>query len=61
MEPGSGDIDFAAAFRALRDVGFKGFMAYECGIQGDTNDERAKTLEKSLKFVRGCIAKAEKP
>jgi sugar phosphate isomerase/epimerase len=33
---GTGDIDFVAGFRALRDIGFTGYMAFECGISGGT-------------------------
>jgi sugar phosphate isomerase/epimerase len=35
LQPGAGHTDFAAAFGALRDVGFDGVMALECGIRGD--------------------------
>jgi len=31
-EPGTGDIDFAAAFKVLKKVGFGGYMAFECGL-----------------------------
>jgi sugar phosphate isomerase/epimerase len=60
LEPGTGDIDFVAAFRALHEVGFTGYMAYECGITGSTPDEKATNLAKSLTFVRTCIAEAQK-
>jgi sugar phosphate isomerase/epimerase len=58
MEPGTGDIDFVAAFRALKDIGFTGYMAYECGVTGDTAQEKAANLAKSLQFVRDCIGRA---
>jgi sugar phosphate isomerase/epimerase len=61
QEPGTGDIDFEAAFRALHEVGFTGYMAYECGITGATSDEKAANLAKSLDFMRGCIERAKKP
>jgi sugar phosphate isomerase/epimerase len=59
QEPGTGDIDFDAAFRALHEVGFTGYMAYECGITGATPDEKAANMAKSLDFVRGCIERAK--
>ncbi len=58
MEPGTGDIDFIAAFKALVDTGFSGFMAHECAISGDTPSEKAAALAKSLDFVRDCIRHA---
>ncbi len=33
--PGTGHTDFAAAFGALRDIGFDGYMAMECAVRGD--------------------------
>lgn len=60
MEPGTGDIDFVASFKALSEVGYKGYMAYECGITGNTPKQRADNLAKSLDYLRGCIAKATK-
>jgi sugar phosphate isomerase/epimerase len=60
MEPGTGDIDFVAGFKALKEAGFKGYMAYECGISGDNDEQRRKNLAKSLDYMRDCIAKAKK-
>ncbi|NLA59283.1 MAG: sugar phosphate isomerase/epimerase [Firmicutes bacterium] len=56
LEPGTGDIDFVAAFRALADVGFSGYMAFECGVSGE---DKASSLAKSLTFVRSAIAEAQ--
>ena len=58
MEPGTGDIDYVPAFKALKKVGFKGYMAYECGISGATPEEKKKNLAKSIAFVKKCIARA---
>lgn len=58
MEPGTGDIDFVAAFKALKEASFKGYMAYECGITGNTPDEKAANLAKSVQYMRDCINKA---
>ncbi|HOZ47265.1 MAG TPA: sugar phosphate isomerase/epimerase family protein [Candidatus Hydrogenedentes bacterium] len=33
-QPGTGHTDFGAVFRALRDVGFRDYMALECGLRG---------------------------
>ncbi len=55
FEPGTGDIDFVASFKVLKENGFRGFMAYECGVSGETEDEKAANLAKSLEYVRACI------
>ena len=44
MEPGTGDIDFVAAFKTLKEIGFAGYMAYECGITGNSAKEKACLL-----------------
>jgi sugar phosphate isomerase/epimerase len=38
LQPGAGHTDFGGAFAALREVGFDGYMAMECGIRGDTRE-----------------------
>jgi sugar phosphate isomerase/epimerase len=38
LQPGAGHTDFAGAFGALRDTGFDGYMAMECGIRGDAEE-----------------------
>ena len=58
MEPGTGDIDFVASFRVLKANGFDGFMAYECGISGESDEAKAANLAKSLDYVRSCIDRA---
>ena len=55
LEPGTGDIDFVASFKVLLDLGFSGYMAFECGISGADKDA---SLKKSLAYVRDGIAKA---
>jgi len=57
MEPGTGDIDYVAGMRALLDIGFSDFMAYECGITGP---DQAASLAKSLNYLRDCIASARR-
>lgn len=58
LEPGTGDIDFVASFKVLKANGYDGFMAYECGISGDSPAEKATNLASSLEYVRECIDKA---
>ncbi len=58
MEPGTGDIDFVASFKVLKETGFDGFMAYECGVSGDDEKQKEANLKKSLDYVRECIREA---
>jgi sugar phosphate isomerase/epimerase len=51
LQPGTGDIDWKEGLQALKDIGFKAYLAFECGIQG----ERREALRQSVKFVRQTI------
>ena len=45
--PGQGATDFKAAFAALDEIGYTGWMAFECGEPGD-NRQRAESYLKEL-------------
>ena len=45
--PGQGTTDFPAAFAALREVGYDGWLSFECGDPGQ-NQARAKTYFEEL-------------
>ena len=47
--PGTGHVDFAGALAALRDIGFDGYMALECGLRGDAS----KVLPEVARYLRG--------
>ncbi len=51
-EPGSGDIDFRAIMAALKEIGFTGYMAFECGLTAPA----AEALPRSAAFLKRCIA-----
>jgi len=53
QEPGSGSIDFRAGFAALKDIGFSGYMAYECGFCDYPNHEGR--LRRSVAYLRSCL------
>ncbi len=53
QEPGSGSIDFKAGFAALKEIGFAGYMAYECGFCDYPNHE--PRLRRSVKYLQGCM------
>ena len=48
-EPGSGHTDFAAGFKALKEIKFRGYMAFECRIGG--RDPMA-TLRRSVEYLK---------
>jgi sugar phosphate isomerase/epimerase len=50
-EPGSGDINFGAAFTALREAGFTGWMAFECGLTGPADD----VLPRSVSHLKALL------
>lgn len=50
-EPGSGELDFVRNFRALKKVGFTGYMAFECGLTGPADE----ALPRSVRFLRECL------
>ena len=49
QQPGTGSIDFRAGFRALKKIGYKGYMALECGVVGDDRDAALKACAQYLK------------
>lgn len=51
-EPGSGSIDFRSIFAALKDVGFTGYMALECGLTGPGDE----VLPRSVAYLRESMS-----
>jgi sugar phosphate isomerase/epimerase len=51
-EPGSGSLDFVRNFRALKKIGFEGYMAFECGLTGPAEE----ALPRSVRFLRECLS-----
>ena len=49
--PGTGHTDFKSGFNALKKVGYKNFMALECGVQGDPREE----LPKCSRFLKNLM------
>jgi sugar phosphate isomerase/epimerase len=48
QQPGTGDIDWQAGLQALRDIGYDGYLSFECGLQGDAKE----ALRSSVRFLR---------
>jgi sugar phosphate isomerase/epimerase len=51
-QPGVGHVDFPAAFRALRQIGFDAFMAIECRLAGAPE----QALPEAARYLRGALA-----
>ena len=54
--PGQGRTDFGAALAALREIGYSGWMAFECGAPGDNLPDAPaylRDLPASLAHLRG--------
>ena len=51
-QPGTGSTDFSAALSALKDIGFTGAMALECGLTGTPE----VVLPESIRFLKACGA-----
>ena len=44
-QPGVGHLDWASLMAALRDIGFDGWLAMECGIRGEPREALPKVAE----------------
>lgn len=49
--PGTGETDFKRGFEALKSIGYDGFMALECGVEGDPYLE----LSKAVEYLKSCM------
>jgi len=49
--PGYGNIDFKAVFAALKEIGYEGYMALECAIPGNPEEE----LPRCAEYLRKCM------
>ena len=56
VQPGVGDIDWQAGIQALADIGFEGYLTYECRVAG----EPKAALAQSVAFLRRTISAARR-
>ncbi len=56
LEPGTGDINFVESFKVLNEIGFSGYLAFECIV---ANPDRDAALKTSLAHVRDCCRKSQ--
>lgn len=55
LQPGIGHTDFQPAFRALKQIGFQGYLALECGIRGEPTTALAETS----RYLRSVLSASE--
>lgn len=55
FQPGVGHMDFISGFKALNQIGYEGYMTFECRVSGENPSEEYR---KSVKYIKECIAKA---
>lgn len=51
-QPGDGHLDFVSGFKALREIGFNGYMAFECRVLGTPEEQLYK---ESVKYIQNCL------
>ena len=51
QQPGTGHTDFRSGFAALKDIGFEGYMALECGITGDPEE----AFPECVAYLKSCM------
>jgi len=51
LEPGTGCTDFRSILAALKEIGFTGYMAFECGLSGPAE----QALPRSVAFLKELI------
>ena len=49
--PGYGHIDFKSIFKSLKKIGYKKYMALECAVIGNLEEE----LPKCVKYLKKCL------
>jgi sugar phosphate isomerase/epimerase len=51
LQPGTGHMDFGSVFGALREVGYDGWLTFECRLRGDAEE----ALPASTRFLTGFL------
>ncbi len=54
-QPGSAHMDFVSGFKALTQIAYEGYMAFECRVLGENP---AEEYRKSVEYIKECIVKA---
>ncbi|PZE22248.1 sugar phosphate isomerase/epimerase family protein [Paenibacillus xerothermodurans] len=54
-QPGDGHLDFIPGFKALKEIGYEGYMAFECRVLAE--DEEA-AFRQSVLYIQACVKQA---
>jgi sugar phosphate isomerase/epimerase len=57
LQPGTGHIDFAAVFGALRDIDYDGWLALECRLRGEPETALPETARFLRRFLSPALAR----
>ena len=55
FQPGDGHLDFLSGFKALKSIGYEEYLAFECRVLGENQEEEYK---KSVSYIKSLIEKA---
>jgi sugar phosphate isomerase/epimerase len=48
LQPGRGHLDFKPGFRALKDIGYDGYLAIECRVDGPYDE----AIREAVRLIR---------
>lgn len=54
-QPGDGHLDFVPGFMALKEIGYDGYLVFECRVRG--NPEEA--YPESVRYIRGLLSQVQ--
>ncbi len=55
-QPGDGHLDFVSGFKVLSEIGYDGYMAFECRVLGKPEEEAYRN---SVKYIQACLREAQ--
>jgi sugar phosphate isomerase/epimerase len=53
LQPGTGHMDFATVFAALRDIGYDDWLTFECRLRGEPEEALPASARFLSEFLKG--------
>ncbi len=53
FQPGDGHLDFAPGLAALKEIGYDGYLAFECRVRGKPEE----AYPESVRYIRGLLSR----